>query len=667
MKKSNVIIFLYFLITNLNIFCVHAQIEDPALESEETFESITEHEISISVNNTGRIFEGFGALSAGASSRLLYDYPEPQRSDILDYLFKPNFGANLHHLKVEIGGDVNSTDGSEPSHAITREEFENPRAEYFFRGYEWWLMKEAKKRNPDIILEALQWGAPGWIGNGYFFSKDNAEFVASWLNGMKKYHNIDISYVGIWNERKPEIEYVSTLRKVLDERGLSNVKINVGDLWQPHEKWELVKELINRPEILKDVDVINAHSTASINFYTPPEAKKINIPLWDGEAHAYGGDWYAAAEHARFNRAYTLGKITKIISWSLITSYHDFLIVPNSGLMKANTPWSGNYEVQPPLWVIAHTNQFAKPGWKYVDSGCKVFSYGTAFLREGFSITTLKSDKTTDYSIIVETMDAKEPHKIRFKIPDNFSKEKLSVWMSRFKKEEFVRLSDVEVQNGTFEIKVIPNSIYSFTTTSGQMKGVANNTVPEKKNFPFPYSTDFEQENIGCPGKFFSDQHGTFMIVQNPLGKGNCLKQFMPEQGIEWRKYNFPETLIGDIKREDYQLSVDVMLIDTGMVKIAGRMHGFPGPGYAPSYSFEIKHDGNWRFLSGKVLLASGNCRFVSRKWQNIKMKFEGENITVILDSQVLTAVKDSTHKSGVISIGTGWNTAYFDNIKIEK
>ena len=45
-------------------------------------------------------YDGHGALSAGASSRLLWDYYEPQRSEILDYLFKPSFGASLHMLKV---------------------------------------------------------------------------------------------------------------------------------------------------------------------------------------------------------------------------------------------------------------------------------------------------------------------------------------------------------------------------------------------------------------------------------------------------------------------------------------------------------------------------------------------------------------------------------------
>ena len=34
----------------------------------------------------------------------------------------------------------------------------------FHRGYEWWLMKEARLRNPAIILDCLEWGAPAWVG-----------------------------------------------------------------------------------------------------------------------------------------------------------------------------------------------------------------------------------------------------------------------------------------------------------------------------------------------------------------------------------------------------------------------------------------------------------------------------------------------------------------------
>ena len=71
-------------------------------------------------------YDGHGALSAGASSRLLYDYEEPARSEILDYLYLPRFGASLHHVKVEIGGDSQSTDGTEASHMHRRDDTRGP-------------------------------------------------------------------------------------------------------------------------------------------------------------------------------------------------------------------------------------------------------------------------------------------------------------------------------------------------------------------------------------------------------------------------------------------------------------------------------------------------------------------------------------------------------------
>ena len=99
-------------------------------------------------SDLGHMFNGMGAISGGgATSKLLYDYAEPARSNVLDYLFLPSFGASLHMLKVEMGGDADATEGSEPSHVHGPDDVPN-----FDRGYEWWLMKEAKARNPDIKL-----------------------------------------------------------------------------------------------------------------------------------------------------------------------------------------------------------------------------------------------------------------------------------------------------------------------------------------------------------------------------------------------------------------------------------------------------------------------------------------------------------------------------------
>src|SRR4051794_17265200 len=76
--------------------------------------------ITINGSSGGRLFDGVGAISGGGgNSRLLVDYPEPQRSDILDYLFKPGYGAAMQIMKVEIGGDTNPTPGAGPSHEHT--------------------------------------------------------------------------------------------------------------------------------------------------------------------------------------------------------------------------------------------------------------------------------------------------------------------------------------------------------------------------------------------------------------------------------------------------------------------------------------------------------------------------------------------------------------------
>src|SRR4051795_937797 len=128
--------------------------------------------IGIDGTQGGRVFDGVGAISGGGgNSRLLIDYPEPQRTQILDYLFKPGFGAAMQILKVEIGGDTNSTSGAEPSHEHVRGVVDCT------RGYEWWLAAQAKARNPNVKIYGLSWGAPGWIGSTTFFTTDAINYL----------------------------------------------------------------------------------------------------------------------------------------------------------------------------------------------------------------------------------------------------------------------------------------------------------------------------------------------------------------------------------------------------------------------------------------------------------------------------------------------------------
>ena len=63
---------------------------------------------------------------------------------------------------------------------------------------EWWLLKEAKQRNPAIKTYALSWAVPGWVGNGNFFSEDNIEYHLKWIQGLKRHHGINLDYLGLW-------------------------------------------------------------------------------------------------------------------------------------------------------------------------------------------------------------------------------------------------------------------------------------------------------------------------------------------------------------------------------------------------------------------------------------------------------------------------------------
>jgi hypothetical protein len=57
---------------------------------------------------------GIGGLAAIGGARLIYEYVEPQRTQILDLLFNATGGTAFQILKTEIEGDMDSSYGSGP-------------------------------------------------------------------------------------------------------------------------------------------------------------------------------------------------------------------------------------------------------------------------------------------------------------------------------------------------------------------------------------------------------------------------------------------------------------------------------------------------------------------------------------------------------------------------
>lgn len=604
--------------------------------------------IAIDPTEIGRVFEGIGCLSAGASSRLLIDYPEPYRGQVLDYLFQPGYGAGFQHLKVEVGGDVNSTDGCEPSHMHTR------RDQNYHRGYEWWLMREARRRNPAVFLDALEWGAPAWIGNGNFNSQDNADYLANFIRGAHRAHGLTIDFVGIWNETRADVGFIKRLRQTLDRRGLRQTRIVAMD---EINRWSLVDVMATDPTLAQSVGVVGVHYP---KYQSGAAAKQCGKPIWSSEDGPWKGNWSGAVALAKmYNRNYIEGRMTKTIVWSPVTAYYDNLPLPGSGVMRANAPWSGAYEVQPAVWATAHTTQFAQPGWRYLDSACRLLPGG------GSAVALASGAAGSELSLIIETLDATNRLELVYALSGALASRAFHVWRSSAA-EQFVSQPDLVAQEGKLRVTLDPGCIYSLTTTTGQRKGGAVGPIPAP--FPRSYDESFEGYGVGATPRYFSDQAGIFEVVRRAKGPGRSLRQVIDRKGIEWPFHlnPLPESFLGDPNWRDYEVSVDAFIEREGFVALFGRAGKVPQNASPPdAYGLKVDEHGWWELGTANIPLASGRVAFSANAWHRLAIRFDGQQITAIIDHRTVATLQDGTYTAGMIGIGCGWHGAQFDNLTI--
>jgi galactosylceramidase len=622
----------------------------------------------------GRRFDGLGSVSGGgATSVLLKDYPQQQRDQILDLLFKPKFGASLSTLYVEVPGDGNGTQGTEPSH------MHSPNDLNYYRGYEWWLMREAKNRNPAITLDAAAWSAPGWVGNRNFWSQDMCDYYVKWILGLKSAHGLDLDAIGCRNEKGVNENFVKMLRKTLDVNGLSAVKTHGFDNWQ-RNKWDWIKDLQTDPQLRDAVDVISNH-TISESPATPQVkalSERLGKPIWNTEEHVYkkGFDVEISLVHV-FNQNFIVSGVTKVVTWYLAGGVYENEPYPEDPtLIITNQPWSGHYDIRPSLWAFAHYGQFVKLGWEYLNGACGNLAGGGTFV-------TLKSPgSASDYSIIAETKGASAQQTVRFAINGGLSKGNLCLWMSNAK-EQFIRQPNPAVADGTITLTLEPNSIYTLSTTTGQQKG-AFADVPDSAPFPLPYCDDFKHygdgNGFGYLPHYTADITGVFELAPRPDGAGGCLKQVLAAPAQSWAPEWMPYTIIGDTKWTDYEVSADVLLANDGWAAVMGRI-GSTGGGYGcnpKGYYLRLYTAGRcelWASNSKKngdpgAILASGNAPGAPGEWHNLKIQFVGPQITGFVDGNQVLSASDSQFKSGNAGLATGAegnirDTVMFDNLII--
>jgi hypothetical protein len=627
------------------------------------YPALADTSITINGTGTGRTFDGLGGLSGGGgTSRLLIDYPPQQQSEILDYLFKPNYGANLQILKVEIGGDGDSTEGAEASSQRT------PTDQNYNRGYEWWLMAQAKARNPNIKLYALAWSAPGWLGGGNFFSQDTINYLINWVQHAQTDHGLHIDYLGGWNERGYSASWFESLKSALQSNGLTT-QVVAADT-----HWDVATAMKNDATFNSAVDIVGAHypcGTASDSSCpSSSDAISLNKPLWASENGTENYDTGATAMARSYNRNYIDGKMTASINWNLVAAFLPNLPWYGVGLMLADQPWSGAYTVGRSIWVTAQTTQFVQPGWHYLDNA-------TGYLggsNTNGSYVTLKSPNNTDYSTIIETMDATSPQIATFQVSGGLSTGTVHVWSTNVNSTNssdwFVHAQDITPSNGVYSLTLQPGYVYSITTTTGQGKG--STTPPARTPFPQTYSDNFESYATGKITKYFSDLNGAFESATCGGGRtGVCLRQVITTAPIVWMPAPNPITVIGDNNLSNYQASVDALLEQSGTVELDTNISGVSGWGTTVlGYHLTFTDGGSWTLYredwSGDTTLASGTTSFGLNTWHHLSLLTSNGIVSASIDGTALTSVADSTYTSGLVGLQVGgWQNAQFDNFTL--
>jgi O-glycosyl hydrolase len=607
-------------------------------------------------NNLGRALDGWGALSAGCSSELLMSYPEPQRSQILDYLFKPNFGANLQILKVEIGGDVNSTCGTESSSMHT------PADECYTRGYEWWLMKQAKARNLNLKIYALPWGGPSWLANphnsGDLYDQNMVDYVIKWIKGNKIVNNVDIDYVGIVNETSSSSNnswntpdgkwYIKALKQALINNGLAT-KVVATD--SAGAQQTIATYMLGDPDLMNAIDIIGDHFIQA----TTANALATGKPLWNAET----GPWATSKNYFNngalqqahnLNGNYISNKLTASIEWALINAYLDGKASPDlsgAGLMGAQTPWSGHYDVWPMLWTYAHYCQFTKPGWKFLEG------QGNGYIPAG-SYLTLKDPSTRNYSMMIETSNGNSAT-LNFQLTGGLSTAPVHVWRS-VNGDYFREVLIITPVNNCFSVTVDGNAIYTLTTTAGQQKGDYSSSNPADAPMQM-YSDNFEGPDyaVGTNPRYFSQLGGGFEIVNDTMLSNNkCIRQSVPNCGVLWSDVatSTPNTYInGNSNWSNYSVSVDMRLE-------SGNYIGFQTRGC----NVEIWGNNTWKCTN----TSGGSLSSVATNWHNFRLEFlNGSNGTAKLYVDNVFRATFSYDGAAKTSFYCDYSIGCYDNLVI--
>ena len=422
-------------------------------------------------NKTAQEIDGFGASGAFHMARNLMNFPEPQRSEVLDILFSPTKGAGLSIVR-NIVGDGATVGGGSPS-------IEPEEGVWSWTGDEdqIWLMQEAGKRGCTRYMSTV-WSPPAWMKTnnspvGGRLRPDKylafAEYLSMYIRGYKEHFGIDIYAISLANEPDVTVRYSScywTGAEFHDfikflipvfERDKITTKVIVGELsaWTENPVLESLADSVTAARV--DIVGVHAYHTVDKDPFPPiaqrvgplVETLKQKKKIWQTEVSNLGrnypdmrdGLYWAKVLHTHVAE----NSANAWLYWWAVSS-------PNTGQgMTHLNSQDKTYTVDKRLYTMGNYSRFVRPGYYRVEANCELSS--------GVLVSAYKSEPEKKLVVVVinENVAAR---KLELNLA-GVNANSAAPWRTS-EKENLVSLQELKINDNMLKATLAPSSVTTF-------------------------------------------------------------------------------------------------------------------------------------------------------------------------------------------------------------
>lgn len=669
--------------------------------------------------NPSASYRGFGCVTGNNSSRLLLDYKveHPQAyEEIMRLLFQKDYGAGLTHIKIELGADINSSSGTEPCSKRTVNEPAD-----VTRGAGFQFAADAKAINPDITVDMLRWGEPGWVTQAFQISQEhglNARYTwyKETLDAAYAVYGLKFDYISAdQNETDtPDEAWILYLRYRLDHEtnapyDYSKIKLIASDEVGTRN---IAEQMVDNSALRNAVDVIGLHYTTYGDSYTNLLNEAYGKEIWysEGIAPCNVPELTVQSDGSgligkngpidvanRIINSYYNGKMVMYEFQPAVASYYDGSCYAPKQLIRAWEPWSGHYVLDIGFWMAMHFSRFSHKGWMYVNGAC----YGDgdedhAITNTTHNFMTLTSPDRTQMSMFF-TNDSDDIRVYHVQVKDmGFEPTVFSTVITKgpssgrqaYDANWFQRGRNIKPsrkQRDIFVVKVQPHSIMTVTTLDTSWVNGVNTfqeiQPPESVRLALPYrdSLDYTADEIcirGCAPRYMTDQGGAFELVSTEDDELAICQKITPQiMPTNWRFRGTPQplTCFGDDKWRSYSIETDVKLSSQEPSNYAGvgvRYNSAVTCEYTSmcGYCGRIYGDGSWKLMDMEGVAAEGILSHVDvTDWNTLKLMVLGNSIFFFINGNFLTKyTPQCIVNSGRASLCSDYAWNMFRNIRVE-